>query len=150
MKASEARALKPGTVLATRGHGDIFRVTVKAVTVHGSREVLVLCADGTVPTPGAYEYRPRELAVPTPKDEARWEQQKAERSLSAAWRAALDKIKPVFAAEMTRVQEALGVKPSPHPGDRVLPPQPTYTVTLTREQALALTARIEALEAAAK
>lgn len=135
MKPSEAKALVPGTVLAAKMFGGAARVVVVAVvpsTVKSPRILEVTCKSdyGSVQA-----YRNDLLEFPTPENEARWARKDAE----AAQKAALE-------ATMARVQAALGVKPATNfPGFHTNPT--SFTVFLTQEQALALTARLEAATA---
>lgn len=125
MKSSEAKALTPGTVLA---HG-YTRVTVESVAV---KPLMVHCKTdvGLVKS-----IRPVELTFPSPNVLSHWAHQDALSAKEAVW-----------AAERARIEAALGAPCTVTHGGMIIEPK-IYTVALTRKQALALTARLEAATA---
>jgi len=136
MTPTKAKLLTPGTILAAKmfRRGRV-RVEVQAIKVQSPRVVQVTVKNDDGHT---RDYRNDELDFVTEEDDVRWTYQATVKARGAA-----------FEAEMARVQAAVGVKPSPNYQGYASKPT-TYTVTLTQAEALALTARIEALEAAAK
>lgn len=123
MTMKEARQLTPGTVLAVRILLDgRLRKVVTQVKVLGPRRIGIQCTDGAT-------YDPKECELPTREDTLRWERRRAE-----------DEAQAVFDAEVAQVCEFFNVPPSiRYHGFHA---KRDYSVTLSREQALALIRRV--------
>lgn len=126
MKPSEAKKVPLGTVLmGKRFMGSWPRIVVSKVEVKGPQTVLFHDERGQA-------HRAADMEYASPEAEAFWVAQAAREREQEAW-----------STELKRVADALGVRPLER-GSGFGPVVRDYTVTLSRDKALAIVEQLEA------
>lgn len=126
MKPSEAKKVPLGTVLMGKRFMSSWpRIVVSRIEVKGQQTVFFHDEQGAV-------HRASDAEYPTQEAEAFWARRAAQEQERKAWN-----------TELQRVADALGVRPLER-GQGFSQPARDYTVTLSRDHALAIVEQLEA------